>query len=162
MPKRYAQYSVNDFDKFDCVKLSKTIFLILAFVLRGYLIWIISVSNMQDKVGIMQWVFPEKEMFYLSLVSGSIGLFIALIISLRRPDAAEWVKWSWRQTRILLVFAMFFDLLISVLGFTFFQLLSMPWLMVQACLAVVASIYLFKNKKVAINLAEFPEKIPEK
>ncbi len=117
---------------------------------------------MQDKVGIMQWVFPEKEMFYLSLVSGSIGLFIALIISLRRPDAAEWVKWSWRQTRILLVFAMFFDLLISVLGFTLFQLLSMPWLMVQACLAVVASIYLFKNKKVAINLAEFPEKIPEK
>lgn len=72
MSHLYRRYSVEDFDKFDCLKLSKLFYLVLLFVLRGYLVWLMSVTNMRDRVGLMQWLYPEMNLFLLSLFSGAI------------------------------------------------------------------------------------------
>lgn len=157
----YQKYSVEDFDKFDCLKLSKTFYIVLLFVLRGYLVWLMSVTNMRDRVQIIQWIYPETALFYLTLLSGAVGLFVLLIISLRRPDAAMWVQTSWRYCRILMVIALFFDLLISVIGFFYWHLLTIPWLITQVVI-VFSLIYMcFKSERMHINLAEFPATLPE-
>ena len=103
MPKKYQEYSLEDFDKFDCLKLSKRFYLVLLFVLRGYLVWLMSVTNMKDRVATMQWIYPETNLFFLSLVSGILGLFVVVIISLRRPNSANWVKVIWPYSRSMLV-----------------------------------------------------------
>ena len=64
LSKLYQTYSIEDFDKFDCVKLSKVFYLVLLFVLRGYLVWLISVTNMKDRVVTMQWIYPETRLFF--------------------------------------------------------------------------------------------------
>ena len=69
---------------------------------------------MRDHVGFIQWVYPQTALFYLNLVSGVIGLFIVLIISLRRPNAKSWVRSSWKHCHILLIVALGFDLAIGV------------------------------------------------
>jgi DUF2919 family protein len=159
--KHYAKYSVSDFDSFDCLKLSKGIYLSLLFVLRGYIAWIMSVTNMRDKVAIIQWLYPEPELFYLSLASGAIGLYLLLVISLRRPDAANWVKVSWLNYRSIMVAALVVDLVVSLFGLFYWQLSSLSVVASHVFLAVIIAYFTFTSSRIAINVKEFPEKVPD-
>ena len=161
-PKKYQKYSVEDFDNYDCLKLSKRFYFVLLFVLRGYLVWLMSVTNMRDRVSIISWVYPETSLFYLSLISGSVGLFVVLIISLRRPSAANWIRVSWQHSRKILIVALLFDLLTHGIGFFYWQLISIQWLIMQAILTTSLIFLCYNSERFNINLVEFPEKIPEK
>ncbi len=160
--KYYANFLPKHFDNFDCLKLAPGIYLILLFVLRAYIVWIMSVTNMRDHVGIIQWIYPKTSLFYLNLASGALGLFIVLVLSLRRPNAASWVRSSWKKCDVLLIIALIFDLLITLLGYFVWQLQSISWLLVHGTLVVGAITYILLSKRFAINLAEFPEELPEK
>jgi len=162
MSHLYAQYSPNDFDNFDCLKISKGIYLIVLFVLRGYLVWLMSVTNMNDRVGVIQWIYPDPKIFYLSLFSGVVGLFVLLVLSLRRPEASKWVRVSWLNIREVLLAAMLFDLFINVLAIAFWQINLSSWLIFNVIVVFSCSTFLFTSKRVAININEFPEKLPEK
>lgn len=160
--KNYQQYSVEDFDQYDCLKLSKWFYLVLLFVLRGYLVWLLSVTNMRDRISIISWIYPETSLFYLSLISGSVGLFIVLIISLRRPEAANWIQISWQHSRKILIAALLFDLLTHGIGFFYWQLISAEWLAMQAIFTMTLIFLCYKSERFKINLVEFPQKTPEK
>lgn len=160
--KKYQQYSVEDFDSYDCLKLSKRFYLVLLFVLRGYLVWLMSVTNMRDRVSIISWIYPETSLFYLSLVSGAIGLFVVLIISLRRPEAPNWVQVSWQHCRAILITALLFDLLTHAIGYFYWQLLSVEWLIMQTIISFSLIFLCYNSERFQINLEEFPQKIPEK
>ncbi len=162
MSTKYQHYSIEDFDKFDCLKLSKRFYLVLAFVLRGYLIWLMSVTNMKDRVATMQWIYSEKNLFFVSLVSGVIGLLVVVIISLRRPNAPSWVKVIWPYTRVMLVVALVFDFIINLLVFFYWQLTSLPWLISQGLIVIGLITLCFTSKRMHINLVEFPQTLPEK
>ena len=159
---KYQQYSVADFDNYDCLKLSKRFYIVLLFVLRGYLVWLMSVTNMRDRVSIISWVYPETSLFYLSLISGTVGLFVVLIISLRRPEAPLWIQVSWQHSRKILIAALLFDLLTHCIGFFYWQLISVEWLIMQAILTVTLIVLCYNSERFDINLSEFPQKIPEK
>lgn len=160
--KKYQYYSVEDFDSYDCLKLSKHFYLVLIFILRGYIVWLMSVTNMRDRVSILSWIYPETALFYLSLFSGAIGLFVVLIISLRRPDAASWVQLSWQHCRKILTIALLFDLLTHALGFFYWQLFSLEWIMMQTMISVALLFICYSSERFNINLEEFPQKVPEK
>lgn len=162
MSKIYQGYSIEDFDKFDCLKLSKRFFLVLLFVLRGYLVWLMSVTNMKDRVATMQWIYPETNLFLLSLISGAVGLFVLMIISLRRPNAANWITNIWPYSRVLLIAALLFDLMINLIGFFYWQLTSITWLICQAIIVSTLICLCYTSKKMQINLDEFPQTLPEK
>lgn len=159
---KYQQYSVNDFDSFDCLKLSKRFYLALIFILRGYIVWLMSVTNMRDRVATIQWLYPEKSLFFLSLASGALGLFVVLILSLRKPDAPTWVKKCWRHCRAILVIALLFDLLINLIAYYMWQMQSVSWLITQGIMVVTLIAICFTSKRMKLNLAEFPEELPEK
>ena len=160
--KKYQEYSIEDFDKFDCLKLSKRFYLVLLFVLRGYLVWLMSVTNMKDRVATMQWIYPETNLFFLSLVSGVIGLLVVIMISLRRPNSANWVKVIWPYCRTMLVVALLFDFSINLIGFFYWQLTSMLWLICQGLIVFALIALCYTSKRMQINLIEFPKTLPEK
>ncbi len=162
MSKSYQKYSIEDFDKFDCLKLSKRFYLVLLFVLRGYAVWLMSVTNMKDRIATMQWIYPETNLFFLSLFSGAIGLFVIVLISLRRPDAANWIKTLWPYSRVLLVVALVFDFTINLIGFFYWELTSMSWLIFQGGIILALIAMCFTSNRMKINLVEFPQTLPEK
>lgn len=160
--KKYQHYSVEDFDSYDCLKLSKRFYLVLLFVLRGYLVWVMSVTNMRDRTSIISWIYPETSLFYLSLGSGAVGLFVVLVISLRRPGAQLWVRKSWQHVRTIIVLALLFDLFIHAVGFFYWQLLSVQWLIMQVVISCSLIALCYNSERFSLNLTEFPQKIPEK
>jgi len=160
--KEYQHYSIEDFDSYDCLKLSKRFYLALLFVLRGYIVWLLSVTNMRDKTSTLQWLYPEISLFYLSLFSGAIGLYILLVISLRRPDAQLWIRVSWKYIRVIMVTALLFDLLTHLAGYVYWQLSSISWIITQAIITLALIFMCYKNKRLNVNLNEFPQKLPDK
>jgi len=157
----YKNYSVEDFDKYNCVKISMSIYLVLLFVLRGYLVWIMSVTNMRDRVAIIQFVYPDTSLFLLSLFSGALGLVIVVLLSLRRPNAATWVQAFWPYCRRIMVFALVFDLVVSIMAYSYWQLLSMTWLVIQISIVISLIVICFKSQSLSINLREFPVLLAE-
>jgi hypothetical protein len=117
---------------------------------------------MQDRVATMQWIYPETNLFFLSLISGVIGIFVVVIISLRRPNSANWVKVIWPYTRAMLVVALMFDFCINLIGFFYWQLTSISWLVCQGLIVFALIALCFTSKRMQINLIEFPEALPEK
>lgn len=153
----YAHYSINDFDRFDCLRLSKGLYFALIFVLRGYIVWLFSVANFNDHVGFLALVFPDKHVFYLNLLSGIPGLFVFFLVCLRRPNAPNWVKKCWRQSHYLLIIALLFDVLIMVYAYMLGYIHTWVWLAYQLLLISIFAVYIIKSKRLRINLAEFPE-----
>lgn len=162
MSQEYKHYSVHDFDKFDCLKVSIRVYVVLIYILRGYLVWLMSVTNMRDRVGIIQWLYPEQSLFFLSLFSGLIGLFVVLILSLRRPNAPQWIKTIWPHCRSILIIALLFDYLINLVGYFQWQLFSPLWLTVQGTIVIFLILLCYNSDRMNINLREFPEPLPEK
>ncbi len=117
---------------------------------------------MRDRVGLMQWLYPEMNLFFLSLFSGAIGLFVLLVISLRRPDAYPWVKTVWPYSRILLVTALTFDFAVNLVAFFYWQLLPLIEVIAQGIIVLLLIKLCFTSKRININLAEFPQALPEK
>lgn len=152
----YAQYSVSDFDHFDCLKISKSFYLLLIFVLRGYIVWLISISNLRDKTSFIQWFFPEPQSFYLSLLSGTLGLFVGLLLLLRKPAAPKWTENLWPFARIMLVTAVLFDLIVSIIAFQFNFINSLNWLLGHTVVVFFGVFICYKSRRLTINLHEFP------
>ncbi len=117
---------------------------------------------MRDRISIISWIYPETSLFYLSLISGTVGLFVLLMISLRRPEAANWIKLSWQHSRKFLIAALFFDLFTHAIVFFYWQLISVEWLIMQVIITVTLIVLCYNSERVTINLTEFPQKIPEK
>ena len=159
--QKYQGYSPKDFDKFDCLKLSKVIWLTIIFILRAYIVWLMSVTNMNDRISVIQWVYPEPNFFYLNLFSGVFALWALLLISLRRPDANDWVKHQWQYIHIILLFALLFDFSVNIVGYFYWHLHTPLWLLIYGVIFVVLSWHLINSVKIKINLDEFPEKLPE-
>ncbi len=161
MSTQYKKYTVEDFDNYDCLKLSKRFYIVLLYVLRGYIVWLMSVTNMRDRIGIIQWIYPETSLFILSLVSGALGLFVVLIISLRRPDAHVWEKWAWKNCRMFLLAALLFDVIANTVGYFYWHLFSTSWLIAHIIVVFSLIRLCFTSVRMNINLSEFPEKLPE-
>lgn len=156
----YRNYSIGDFDKYNCVKLSFLFYLSLLFILRGYAVWVMSVTNMQDRVATLQWVYPDTRLFYLSLASGCLGLLVLFVICLRKPDAPNWVKFAWRYCRVIIITALLADLLINASVYYFWQMQSINWLLFQLGAVFFLIVLSLQSKRMKVNLQEFPENIP--
>jgi len=133
-----------------------SIYLVLLFVLRGYFVWIMSVTNMRDRIAIIEFVYPDTSLFFLSLLSGALGLIVVALLSLRRPNAASWVQKSWPYCRIIMITALMFDLVVSIVAYSYWQLLSITWLLIQVSIVIALITLCGKSQSLAINLREFP------
>lgn len=157
----YAGLLPQNFDKYNCVKIPWGFYLILAFIMRAYAVWVMSVTNMRDHVSFLQWVYPQQSLFYFSLFSGCIGWVIIFILAMRKPDSGKHLRWCWQKGRELIVFALAFDLFVSCFAFIYFGLLSVNLLLAQGIISAVCLGYLFTNKHMKIVFDEFPEEFDE-
>lgn len=156
-----AKYSINDFDKHNCLKLSFIFYFILAFLLRGYVVGILSLSNLRDKLSLIQWVYSDSSLFYLSLATGIPGLLLLIVVFSRKPNASNWVEKLWCKFLVLSSIAVCIDLSFYWGQRVLFGMGKLDWLIAQTVVGIGLLILAKKSKRVKINLAEFPQEIDD-
>jgi len=98
---RYNPFT--DYDKHGCVKLPLLLFLSLGYLLKGYVIWIISLSYRQEPAALLNIFYPSRSDFYGALEIGVPALICAVIFSLRRLNMPKVIEWAWYKIRWLLI-----------------------------------------------------------
>lgn len=158
----YANYSPRDFNRYDCLTLSLKFYIILAFFLRAYIIWLASIANLSDKTAILQAIYAAPMKFYADLSSGFIAVFILLVVSLRRPDASTWVKNCWSKLPWLIGASALMNLVSLIVTSLVFHGTSLFWAIIEIVVITALLYSLYTSRRFRLNLAEFPQPMPEK
>lgn len=158
----YENLNVNDFDKFDCVRLSWWFYLSVTYILRGYLVWGLSIANIQDSTSFISFIYSDPRLLYINLLSGLIGIFLLIVISLRRPNANSRVKKIWPKMKLMIIVTLLLDYIITLSNFLIWELLTLKSLIFHSVIVIILLSKAFNNKRIAVNLLEFPEVIEVK
>lgn len=156
-----ANYTIKDFDKYNCVKLSFSYYLILLYLLRGYAIGMASLANLKDKLSLIQWFYPDSSMFYLSLLFSVPNLILLYVVIARKPDSPQWLKVLWQKVLPFSVLLVSIDLLIYWGQYLLVTQGSLHRLLIQTAVAVSILLYCTLSARAKLNRLEFPEHIEE-
>lgn len=95
----------RDYDKHGCLKLPWTLYISLAYLLKGYVIWIVSLSYRENPVALLNIFYPNHNDFYHSLIIGLPAVISLGVVSFRRVKVLTILAWSWSNIRWLLCFS---------------------------------------------------------
>jgi len=103
------KYSISQYDKYLCLKMSAGMWLILLFLLRPYIILLLSVVNMKDRTGLINMVYPDKLVMSLGALASVPAALLIYAWLKKRPDAHPFVRKLWENGRILLAVSAIFS-----------------------------------------------------
>ncbi|WP_435277027.1 DUF2919 family protein [Psychrobium sp. nBUS_13] len=93
----------RDYDKYGCIKLPLMLFLSLGYLIKGYVIWVVSLSYRKDPSVLLNIFYPSRADFYHALIIAIPAVFCVIIFSLRRIGMPTFVAWLWHRIRFLLI-----------------------------------------------------------
>ncbi|OIQ48346.1 MAG: hypothetical protein BM565_02010 [Gammaproteobacteria bacterium MedPE] len=104
----------RDYDKHGCIKLPLMLFLSLAYLIKGYVIWIVSLSYRKDPSVLLNIFYPSRADFYHALMIAIPAIFCVAIFSFRRIGMPAFFESLWYKIRGLLIFCALIQIADSV------------------------------------------------
>ncbi len=152
------KYPFSAYDKYLCLKPDVSIWLILAFLLRPYVVVLLSIANRKDAAGLINLVYSDRIAMILAAIAAIPAIFVVYAFIKRVPDAPDKVRWIWQYGRELLLVASFLNVLVVFLplltGFAR-EISTVGW--AQFGISVYIIYYLFTERKVRDTFADFPQ-----
>ena len=134
-------YSVQwqDFDFEGRLKVPLGFYLAVVYLLRGFIIWVISLTYSDDRSLLIGLIYSNVSLFKLTILTGLPALFTFLLFSLKKQKRKSWYKAIWRVQRRVLIAALLLDLFIQFYTVSF-HITQVHW--IQMVLFILGS-YLF-------------------
>jgi len=101
MSKKF--HPISSYDKYVSLKVSRTMWLTIIFLLRPYLILFASVTNRKDKMLLINIFYSDRLAMSLAAVAGIPAALLVYAWVKRNPDASSFVRQVWKRGRLLLV-----------------------------------------------------------
>ncbi len=152
------QYPFSAYDKYLCLKPDFSIWLVLAFLLRPYVVVLLSITNRRDTMGLINLVYSDRLAMILAAIAAIPAIFVVYAFIKRVPDAPDKVRRIWQHGRELLLGSSFLNILV-----VFLPLLTglvrgvsmIGW--AQFGVSVYIIYYLFTERRVRDTFADFPQ-----
>ncbi len=136
--------SINSYDKYLCLRLNDTLWLILLFLLRPYLVTIISLANRTDRSGIIDMIYSDKMALWWGLLAGVPAVLLVFAWSKRKPGASPFVRILWHRGRALLVVSAIFNMAIVFIPLwmgVVHRVSTAGWVQLAISLGIVMVVY---------------------
>ncbi len=151
-------YPFSAYDKYLCLKPDFSIWLVLAFLLRPYVVVVLSIANRADRLGLIKLVYSDHLAMTLAAIAAVPAIFVVYAFIKRAPDAPDKVQWIWQHGRELLLVSSLLNILV-----VFLPLLTglarhvstVGW--AQLGISVYLTFYLFTERRVRDTFADFPQ-----
>jgi len=98
-------YSIASYDKHLSLKVNGVMWLMFLFLLRPYVVGLMSVVNRSDKMQLINMVYSDQLSMSLSALSGIPVLLLLYAWARRAPGASSFVKKIWAKGSVLVVFS---------------------------------------------------------
>lgn len=152
------KYSIESYDKNLCLKINDNLWLILFFLLRPYMVAIISFVNRADRSGFINMIYSDKMALWWGLLAGVPAVFVIYSWTKRKPEASQFVKRIWSRGRELLAVSALFNaaivfvpLLIGVVH----HVSIVGW--IQFGISLVIVLVLYTSTYIKHCFADFPQ-----
>lgn len=153
---RYNPFT--DFDKFGCLKPPLELYLCLVFLLRSYIMWIAALSFRQDSQRLLSLFYPDKVNFGVALVVALPALFLAGIISFRRPGLPKYIQSCWSHLPKILIFSASAQLVVLWLWVPQLQSFnSIAVFVTEVAILIAVIIFSLKNTRLRDAIRDFPQ-----
>jgi len=149
------------YDKHGCLKISLVLYLALAYLLKGYVIWVMSLSYRQDPAALLNIFYPNRHDFYDTLLIGIPAIICAIIFSVRRVNMPKIIEWSWFKIRWFLIASTLIQLGLSLWkgNISWYNLQHASthyWVLLDFSFLLIILMYFILNQYVKDVSAEYP------
>ena len=137
-------HSISSYDKNLCLKPNFDIWLILLFILRPYLVLVLSVVNRKDRFGLIELVYPDRLAMSIGALAGVPAAFLVYAWIKRKPGASRFVRNVWGKGRMLLAVSALLGACGAFVPFwlgTVHAILPGDWLQFAISLLIVVVVY---------------------
>jgi hypothetical protein len=157
-------YPFSAYDKYLSLKLDATMWLIIVYFLRPF---VLEASTIQmgrggvksDSVsGLKNLFYPDDFGFFLAFIATLPVLVLIFAYAKRKPGASEFVRSLWRNGRNLLAAAALLNIVIIFVPFIAnitHSINAYGWVQLAAAVAIMA--YLYTSKRLTDTFADFPQ-----
>lgn len=153
------KYPFSAYDKkYLCLNLSAGMWLVVAFLLRPYVIMIMSLANRRDRMGLIDMVYADRSGMAMGALAAVPVLLLIYAWVKRKPDASDKVRWLWRHGRGLLVAAAGLNIVAVFVPMLLGKASGIGYIgAFQLVLCAAIILYVLGSERVADTFADFPE-----
>lgn len=148
-------YAPSEYDNNFVLKLNLSAWLIIAFIMRPFIIFIASVSNRKDRFSLLNIVYSDHTWALIS-AAASIPTIILMVAWIKRtPHAGPYIRHTWHKGRELLTISLLFNA----------GTIITPWLLgarlhdiavVQISICGILLYLLWRSPRIRDTFADFP------
>ncbi len=91
------KYSIESYDENLCLRINETLWVILLFLLRPYLVTIISLASRTDRARIINMIYSDRMALWWGLLAGVPAILVIYAWIKRKPDAPSFVRMLWHR-----------------------------------------------------------------
>ncbi len=95
-------HPISSYDKYVSLKMSGAMWFVILFLLRPYLILVVSVLNRKDKMLLINMFYSDRLAMSLAAVAGIPAALLIYAWVKRNPDAPSFPRQVWKRGRLLL------------------------------------------------------------
>jgi Protein of unknown function (DUF2919) len=138
------KYPIESYDKYLCLKINDTLWVILLFLLRPYVVTVISLANRTDRTGIINMIYSDKMALWWGILAGVPAFLVIYAWIKRKPGASPFVRKLWHRGRELLLVSALFNMAIVFVPLWMGVVLRVSkagWIQLALSLGVVVMLY---------------------
>lgn len=154
-----SKYPFSAYDKkYLCLNMSTGMWLVLAFLLRPYVIMIMSLANRRDRMGLINMFYADRFGMVLGALAAVPALLLIYAWFKRKPDAPDRVRWLWRHGRVLLIASIVLNIVIVFVPVLLGKAAGIGYVgALQLALCAGILLYLLRSQRVEDTFADFPQ-----
>ncbi|QSX35091.1 DUF2919 domain-containing protein [Shewanella avicenniae] len=85
------------------------LYLLLLFIARGWVIFILSLTDGSDRAALVRFFFPERSDFLISLAAGAGAVLLFLLVTAERRRKPQWLSHGFQWLRPMLLVLLIVD-----------------------------------------------------
>lgn len=157
-----ASYGLNDFDKYMCLSVGRWTWYVVAFLMRPYLVLVLSFSDRSNRMGLVDLIYPDRLWLAIDTLAALPAVLIVVAYMNRKPGAKEWVSKIWRTGRTWLLASAGANAAVAVASLLLIETTRTSVVSpLMLCVSIWSLWYLVVSKRLPDAFGDFPEDEPE-
>ncbi len=151
-------YTFDDFDKYASLKFNATIWIVIAFLIRPYVVVVSSLANRSNRMEFINLVYSDFKFLSMSALAALPAILLIYAWARREPGVPQHVKHIWKVGKILLLVSTLGNAVIAIVTLLQGNAYRFEYAaLVQLIISGLIVVYLFRSQRVKDAFADFPK-----
>jgi hypothetical protein len=156
------QYPFNAYDRYLCLRLNPGAWVVMAYILRPYMIMTFSLANKQDRWGLINLIYQDRLAMALSALAAVPVFFLIYAFVKRKPGVTGFARRVWHKGYLLIMISLLLNILIVFVPTLAGKTDSVSYAgMLQLAITIFMIAYIATSQRVRDTFADYPEKTAE-